>query len=354
MLAALPMPAAYAATLRTLTGTSILGGETCPVSSVSTCLSVGVEKLSNHRTIGVVAEADGRVRTVPGTGDLTAVACTSATRCVAIGGSPTQPGGLSNSIIVPLSSGGIGSIESLPTSYRLLSIACWDSSCMAVGGYNDNDGSYGALALPVSPAGDQGPAIEVPSTSSDSVGFSAVSCPDADECLAAGENFDLDAGSDSAYIAAISDGVITQTATDGLSEYDPLQAISCTSAATCLGVGTTSTNQGSEPFVLPIDPTVGTFGSLAAIPVNGYGSAVSCTVTDSCIVAIGTTSDSNNPGTAALYRANVDGVIAGGTIVPAVYGFLGVSTTSSGYVADGFEIEPDGVTHEGVIVTGSL
>src|SRR5581483_4532547 len=134
VLTALPMQIAEAGTLRAVAGASVLTGEACPSTSADTCLSVGDQALTNERTIGVVALPNGRVRSVPGTGNLTAVSCATTTQCIALGTTPAIRGTTTN-VIVPILAAGIGPVESVPSNLDLQAISCADSSCLAVGDY---------------------------------------------------------------------------------------------------------------------------------------------------------------------------------------------------------------------------
>ena len=246
-------------------------------------------------TLGVAAAAGASTQVVTTVttptsstvGDqLSAIACPSATNCIAVGADYPSSGTSSPSAIVEQWNGTSWAVSTPPsaghTTGPLMGIACPTATlCFAVGEQSDewNGGTWSVLGLP-------GPASTFPS-------FTAVTCPSATLCFAVGaaEATGTTTFSSSALVDEWSGGTWTTVASvpqpSGSGLYNVMTAISCPSATACLAVGLSQpAGSGSTPPTSVADAWNGTAWSSIAPSPSGQGlSAVGCATTTTCFLA---------------------------------------------------------------------
>ena len=117
-------PAAQAAATvgspNTVSGTSGLGDIACPSSS--TCYAIAASG-SSVGVLTVTNGSPGSFTPVSGGPGLSGVACPSSTICYAVGQEQPSGGGPSTGVVVPISSGGIGSPQTVTGSSSLSRVA---------------------------------------------------------------------------------------------------------------------------------------------------------------------------------------------------------------------------------------
>ena len=251
--------------------------------------------------------------------DINALDCPSATSCLAVGqyaDSTANPAGANVAMVVPITEGApAAAIEvTLPsnaaTSFEaaaLVALACpAASSCVAIGGYADDNGASEGMVVPIT-SGVPSTATEVslpsgsPDDSSQEVYYNALTCSSTTSCVAVGFFKDSNAA-DGALVVPITNGapttaveVIPTGFPDSAGESATLTAIECPSAASCVAVGTytdaSSNTQATvvsivdgapitaDSVTLPSDATPGTFGNQQGAQFN----ALACPDATSCI-----------------------------------------------------------------------
>ncbi len=155
-----------------------LAAVACPTAT--TCLAVGSGPGPNGNTgivVPIINGVPGTPQTVPGTFGLTGVACSGPTTCVAVGtvgiGRSQMP------VVVPIVSGVVGTVQVISLARgRLSGVACSSAtSCVAVGG-----ASFQGVVLPII-GGVAGTVQLIPN---DESGLSGVGCYGPTACIAVG------------------------------------------------------------------------------------------------------------------------------------------------------------------------
>jgi len=212
---------------------------------------------------------------VPGSYDLLAVACPSATTCVAVG--ETHPGG--QGVVVAVTGGTAGRLQIVADTFRLDGVACATATtCEAVG---DGD-LYGTGAVAVAVVdGVAGVAQAVQGF----VELAGIACPGPTMCIAVGPTASIHAGvvniangvpgplmavGGVAGLAGVSCASPTTCAAQQATGVVDLDAVACATVSACEAVGTTNT----EGVVLPI--TDGRPGAAQAVPNTYSLDGVAC------------------------------------------------------------------------------
>ncbi|MDQ1416037.1 MAG: hypothetical protein QOF81_1650 [Acidimicrobiaceae bacterium] len=166
-------------------GTELLRGVACPTAT--TCVAVGVTASAQGVVVSITDGTPGSAHAVTGATSLDGVACNGATTCVAVGcpaatscdtaafGEPSD-----HAVVVPIAGGTPGAVQLVSGTDGLLAVACpTATTCVAVG---NNNQRYGVV-IPVT-SGTPG-AARVLGTSI----LHGVACPSATTCEAVGANF---------------------------------------------------------------------------------------------------------------------------------------------------------------------
>jgi hypothetical protein len=250
---------------------------------------------------------------------LSAISCTSATSCVAVGhyndtaGDPyglieTLSGTTWSTAAAPEPSNAGTDADTFQAA-DLAAVSCTSAtSCVAVGHYNDTSvDSYGLVETLSGATWSAAAAPEPSNAGTDAgtaAGVNAVACTSATSCVAVGYYYDT-AGDPYGLIETLSGTTWSAAAapepanagTDTL-QSAALDAVSCTSATSCSAVGNYVNTAGHENGL--IDTLSGTTWSAVAAPEPANGGtglntpsgleAVACTSATSC-VAVGSYND---------------------------------------------------------------
>jgi hypothetical protein len=245
--------------LRTIPGIFIAG---VACASATQCLAVGHDPsgvgvaVALDPSTGTILEGQG-LQAIPGTGGvgLEAVACPSASLCVAVG----ENSGESAGIAVPLApaTGAIVSGQSVQSVTRkgvLVGLSCASSSlCLAVGW----GASEPSLAVPINPAtGALASGQSDQSISTRAEMLSAVSCPSSLLCLAVGNDTGDPPTGQAVPIDATTGTIVGGQAVQTLAGTGSLNAVVCPSSAECLAVGSSFESIGA--MTEELDPATGT------------------------------------------------------------------------------------------------
>jgi hypothetical protein len=214
------------------------------------------------------------VQHVPGTSGLRAVACPTETSCVALGSSNNTGGS-----VVSINNGVAGIPRDVPGTGTLAAVACATAtSCEAIG----NDGNFASTILVPIVNGVPGAARPDPANG---IGFSGMACSSATTCVAVGTITGPNYAQ--GIVMPITNGI------PGAAQYMPdteLVGVSCSSATTCLAVGAHFNHTANGTFsdqaglILPI--TSGALGTPQWEPGLALLSAVACPSATTC-VAVG-------------------------------------------------------------------
>ena len=229
-----------------------------------------------------------------GVGQLTHVSCPSPTFCMAVGASTDR---LSGVALVTTTFGLRWRRVALPQGEKSLGLVDCTSPrhCIAVGG---NPSGSASSIITSSDGGRTWQSTSVPATrlGGGIPGAGGIACPLADRCFIAGDSLPPD-GSPTGFILASVDGGTTWTPETMPPETNYLTSISCATAAHCVAVGggvlprggvvrsVLTTSDGGNTWVSRPVPTV----------AAGLG-GVSCPTADVC-VAVGGGFASSNPST---------------------------------------------------------
>ena len=324
-MAALPAVARAGYALGTPTqvpGATNVDAIACPTSTQCDALTAGTSDTSGVVTI--VNGSPSAVRALSGV-DPAAIACSSASTCYVTGVSNTVVG----SVVVPIVNGVPGSPETLPASSDQdldpYSISCVGTQCWIVGADEANSGGF---ITPVT-NGTPGTAVADPSVAE----LSDISCVTATSCVGVGIGQDPNGEGAIQPISAGTPGAAALTA----SAYS-FNNIVCTSASTCVVAGTAFGNTG---IVGPV--TNGAVGTLSPTPGVSL-EALSCPSSTTCL---GVINDSLLP---------ITNGVPGTAVNQTNTAFGGIScTTASSCIATGAASFTGGVQEAAVIpvTTGS-
>jgi hypothetical protein len=257
-----------------------LTGLTCV--SPTSCFAVGWRRNVGGVLLPITNGVAGPLQTVPGTAFLDAVACASATSCVATGS--YFPDGLppNTAVVVPITAGIAGPPQPVPGVGALLHLSCPSAtSCFATG--TSLDDSQGVL-VPIT-NGVAGPAQAVAGADF----LLDIVCPSPSRCVAVGGEPEF--GSIPGFVVAIADG--TAGPAQFVSPDVHLESIACTDASHCVAVGDADVSGvGFEGAVVAIDD--GVAGPYQAVPGARVLWSVACAST-SCVAVGWGNSDNFGP-----------------------------------------------------------
>jgi hypothetical protein len=270
-----------------------LSGVACPAAG--TCVAVGVDdglSPSEGVVVPITNGVPGTPNLVPAADSLGGVACVSATLCYGVGDTTGGPDGDGLAVVVTLTNGTPSSVQTAAPvggttgafSGSLRGIECQVSgSCLAVGTGNtvSDNSEYGAVVPVVS--GTPGSAEVVPTTEG---GFlTGIACETASICAAVGAR---EVGDGLGYMVPVSNGELgtlsdLSSGGDGALQF----AVTCQDANDCLAAGfvqgaSVDTEQGT---VLPITGTAAATLQDIAGAVNLDG--IACWDTTQCIAVGG-------------------------------------------------------------------
>jgi hypothetical protein len=282
---------------------SQLNGLAC--ASSSACTAVGNRADLTGNPLGTMAERwDGTRWSIQPTPNpagargslLTAVACPSASSCIAVGFATNSPGtpaatlaerwdGTRWSVLpTPNPPGGGGSI--------LGSVACPSiTACIAVGGATDNAGNPRAT-LAERWDGTRWSILPTPNPPGGGGSFlDGVACPSITACIAVGNATDS-SGTPTGTLAERWDGTdwsISSTPEPTGASGAELNSVACTSSTDCIAVGAPLRNHGEEAGPLA-EHWNGTDWQILPIPTppqaqGGFLSSVACTSASACTAA---------------------------------------------------------------------
>ncbi len=268
-----------------------LEGVSC--SSSTSCMAVGSDSNSGHSQT-LVESWNGTNWSVvsspsPGTSSnvLNAVSCTSSIDCVAVG---TYASSGSLQTLVEAWDGTSWSVASSPNvgsgDNALLGVSCVGSSdyCATVG-YAYNSSNVGEPLIETWNGADWSIASS-PNPNGDFNPLTAVSCADANDCVAVGRYYE--AGTEYQTLAEVwngSDWSITPTTDEA--GYNALDGVSCDSPTDCVAVGQYDQN-GNGNSQTEIEDWNGSIWSAAVSPSeqSSFLDGVSCVDSADC-VAVG-------------------------------------------------------------------
>jgi hypothetical protein len=264
----------------------ILGAES--VSSTSSQLNsiacasptfciIGGNAQINEPTITPVGPGGmGTTQQIPASYALKAVGCASSTQCYAVAQEPPGPGPSVYVLPVTDGTGQVGVPVPDSNTMNIHAIACESATeCIAVGDFPAGVFNAGGAIVPIT-NGQPGEPISVPSVT----GFTGVACPSSTKCYAVG------ASGNQAIVTPILVGgtgeISTLAQPAGSSFKDIVNSIACTSAVTCVAVGTrrslTGTSADDQMLVVPV--VGGVFGS--AQTTAGSLFSVACSNSSTC------------------------------------------------------------------------
>lgn len=308
------------------------GAVACP--AVNACVLVGYDE--NRRVDVFLSSADGGAAwelapdaggSAPGGGQPTAVACVTATRCLAV----TQPAmGVATGVVSTTADGkSWSSAAHLPPDALPAAVACPEPArCVTVGGSDggglawtttDGGSSWSPSTTPTalgtlravrcwtaqacvtvgqSPlmtplalwTADGGRTWAAGPAAGEQAGLDALACPGRGTCVAVGGNF---GGIGNAVVMRTADGG-RRWQTEQLAEDGTLQAVACPTARLCVAGGTTfSQKVGEVPQVTVVSTDGGrTWRRLAASPDTAAFAGLACPTRQRCLAVAGGLPDS--------------------------------------------------------------
>lgn len=142
----------------------------------------------------------------------------------------------------------IGTTQQLASVSSLNAVACETSTtCVAVGSGTDSDGDLDGVVVPIV-NGVAGTPVAVPGGGATELSLTAVSCPTSSTCYAAGDELAPTATTDSgAEVVTISGGTpaTAQAASSAGGAFALFNDIACTSATSCVAVGSETSSDGT-------------------------------------------------------------------------------------------------------------
>jgi hypothetical protein len=202
-------------TVQPVPGTQQLNAVAC--ATATTCLAVGVSG-SSGVVVPITNGVPGTPQAVSATNTLMGVACYGPTTCVAVG-SFVQANRTSNAVVVPITIANgsvvVGAVQTIPNVEGLNSVACYSTtSCVAVG-----TSSFQGVVVPVT----NGVAGAAQFIADDDGGLTGVACYGPSACVAVGNNFPL--FESDGVVVSISDG--TAGAAQLVTTTSTLNGVAC-------------------------------------------------------------------------------------------------------------------------------
>ncbi|MDH2903415.1 MAG: hypothetical protein PXZ08_05630, partial [Actinomycetota bacterium] len=303
-LAANPASADTLSASQLVAGSAALSGVACPTATTCEAVGTGLTNTTQGTTSGpglIIPITNGVTSTaqaVTGTLSLSAIACPTATSCVALGTSS------SGAVVVSIT---LAATDTFGVSSTVSGIKAWNAiacptstQCEAVAG-----GFSGPMFVPIT-SGTPGTAQAV----TGSYYLSGIACPSATTCEAVG-TFENGASSFVGDIIPIVNGV--PGALQQVPGIQNLNGIACPTATSCEVAGTNPGPSLGEWVDAAVSIELGTtdaFGPVWPVQVVDGRPAVACATSTSCAVV-----DSN----VQVYN----GFISNGTETPFTNGFPG-------------------------------
>jgi hypothetical protein len=216
-----------------LGGMDVLNAIAC--TSVSRCIAVGNSGSANHqRAVYAVLSRGEQVtnaRAIPGATFLNAISCSGRSKCIAVG-QTGQATGAQQAVTVSFANAKPQSVRKASTLTTLVNISCGTASrCFAVGN-SLQKGAQVPYVLPIA-GGKPGKPIR------DGAGVTALSCWNATDCL----------GINNQAAARLHAGKVV--ATKRVKMPSPVQHVSCPTAAGCLISGGNYSGKQDVAIVRP-------------------------------------------------------------------------------------------------------
>jgi large repetitive protein len=290
-----PVRALASAVPQPLPGTDMVNGVACPTPE--TCVTVDPFGTAEAFSLGSSgAVTPGPAVTATGGAHVFAVACASASLCVAVGQSNVVPAGEDYipGFVVPLmiSSSGqltVGTAQNVPGSTQLEGIACPTSAtCVAVGNVPvpsppapPDEGSNGVV-VPIAISGSGALSLGTVATASDALGLDGIACPTPTSCVGVGTGL-APLGGEVVSIGLDSSGQVS-VSQELPSPSDALLGLACPTSTECIA--------GAVVDVVPITvaSSAGTLtvGNPQPVPPESEQvDAVDCPSATECIAAQG-------------------------------------------------------------------
>ena len=270
------------------------------------------------------------VHDVPGTIELTAVGCETASTCVAVGAGPTTP---TDGTVVTIHNGVPEAVKSVASTGSLLAVSCWTATrCVAVG---PSPSGAAGVVLQIT-AGVPGTAAQIPAASL----FLGVAClpSPSTTCYAVGTNASRTKG----IALAIHNGV--PGATTLVSGSFELDMIACPASTTCVAAGGTASNHGVIVTLNNGRPV-----GLSNVPGTGELGGIGCTSSNTCYAVGGEFDSTTGQSEVVTVSGGIAGTVRGfaaGSLAHIVCVFGG-KCLASGYTNGG---PPEGL--EATITSG--
>ncbi|MDQ6614735.1 MAG: Ig-like domain-containing protein, partial [Actinomycetota bacterium] len=292
--------------VQSVPGTTVLQAVAC--SSATACVAVGQfnDATGSHGVVVPITNGvPGAPQVVTGTGILSGVACSDATHCVAVG-AVTDANRVSRAVVVPIVNGVAGTAQKLPDTEGLTAVACYSAtSCVAVG-----TSSFQGVVVPIT----NGVGGVAQFVQNDDGGLTGVACYGPTACVAVGNNFPL--FESDGVVVLISDG--TAGAAQLVTTTTTLIAVACR-VSVCEATGALQST--SQPGVVQIvDGVPGTPQAAPGSINNLLG--IACP-TDTACEAVG-----SGPGTGVLVPVN-SGVPGDPVSVPGTAALNGVACATT-------------------------
>jgi hypothetical protein len=264
----------------------------CASGSALNCVVVGEGLAQGASVRSAVVPIDngvvGTAERAPAGFTAQAVACTSATTCLADG----SMGG--EGAVVPITNGVFGAVQQVADTSDLFGIECQASTCLAVG-FAGTAGAFTGVVVPITGT-TAGAAEQVPGTDR----LYGVACGSPGACVAVGSEVTRTvttvgcqpgetcfSGSVQAVSVAIANGVPGASQPVQSAFLTSLQAVTCPTASECLAVGYASPSASSAGVGLVVPITDGTNGAAQEVPgISGFH-GVGCQTATSCFAGGG-------------------------------------------------------------------
>lgn len=276
-----PAPRVRAATVGspvTIAGVTALTGIACPSADVCYAVgSTGYTTLAKGVVVTLTDGSAGNPTVVAGTNELDGIACATTELCYLVGivGSRSTTPGSSEGVLVPLTNGEAGAVQTVDGAAELAGVACTTpDTCYAVGGTADALSSQGAV-VPVT-NGQAGPVQTIDGT----FGLGPITCPTSDTCYVAGSSLPTPGYPETA-IVMLTDGIPGSPQTEMLTDV-PL-GIACATSELCFAATGGTDNSGySIAVVVPI--VNGVLGDPQTLPKpqGGFLTSIVCPTNDTC------------------------------------------------------------------------
>jgi hypothetical protein len=265
----------------------------CASGSTLNCVVVGEGLIENDSVVSAVVPIDngvvGAAKRSPAGFLAQAVACTSATTCLADG----SMGG--EGAVVPITNGVFGAVQQVAGTTDLFGIECQASTCLAVG-LQENVGSSTGVVVPITGTTAEA-AEQVPGTDK----LYGVACESPGACVAVGAEETSTvtttgcqpgqtclSNSDQAVSVAIANGVPGAPQPVQSSAYlTLLQAVACPTATECVAVGYADPSVSASGVGVVVPIADGTNGAAQEVPGISDFHGVGCQTTTSCFAGGG-------------------------------------------------------------------